>query len=221
MYSVWTCEEIRPRRGDRQISGSGLCGPSSRSTRVSRSQPVTSATDARARTGLPRVRAVVHETYVNASASSITRPKALKRIAAPKSPWMRLYTIRVLPQPGQLTLNSALVGQTGMTPPGVVGSLQEMKAHSAIAVNATAAGAFSAASRDMSSFSVSPQFGVIAVRCLAANQCRRSASAVTGNSIRQGRRQKGSTEQRRQHLRRLTTRRTSWHRQLIFAQRPN
>ena len=43
-------------------------------------------------------------------------PKALKRIAAPKSPWMRLYTIRVLPQPGQLTLNSALVGQTGNDP---------------------------------------------------------------------------------------------------------
>ncbi|WP_331205564.1 CD225/dispanin family protein [Mycobacterium avium] len=47
---------------------------------------------------------------------------------------MSAYTMRRLPQPGQSTPSSALVGHTGSGPPGVVGSPAQTAAHSTVAI---------------------------------------------------------------------------------------
>lgn len=49
--------------------------------------------------------------------------------------------MRRLPQPGQSTPSSALVGHTGSGPPGVVGSPAQTAAHSTVADAATTTGA--------------------------------------------------------------------------------
>jgi hypothetical protein len=54
---------------------------------------------------------------------------------------MSEYSIRALPHPGQSMPNKALVGHTGSGPPGVVGSLTQVAAHTNVVDAATSSGA--------------------------------------------------------------------------------
>ena len=61
---------------------------------------------------------------------------------------MSEYNIRMLPHPGQSIPSSALVGQTGSGPCGVVGSPTQMAAHTNVVDAATASGARRLSSAD-------------------------------------------------------------------------